>query len=263
VAGANRSKSENQGTKSQLRVEMRLNIGELLLKENLIVPWQLQDARNYQEQKGVTLSRALVSLRFVADEEITRQLSRHYGVPSINLDPATVDPAMVDAIPAEMARTYQVLPLWRSAATLTLAMADPTNVLALEHIRLVTGYDVKPVVASESALDDAIALCYGPERDTVLRRDTAHARACAKCKPMAWQYVTAMHAAAVGGARRPIRGIVEDVEDMRARLTRERDEARARVAELERQLNEARRVAALAPIDPALVSRAHGKACHP
>ena len=51
--------------------------------------------------------------------------------------------------------------------------------------------------------------------------------------------MTAMHAAAVGGARRPIRGIVEDVEDMRARLTRERDEARARVAELELQLRPA------------------------
>ena len=161
------------------------------------------------------------------------------GVPSINLDPATVDPAMLQAIPAEMARCYQVLPLWRSGATLTIAMADPTNVLALEHVRLVTGYDVKPVVASESALEDAIARCYAPAESDASRRSIALARACAKCERTAWQYVTAMHAAAVGGARRPIRGIVEDVEDMRAQLTRERDEARARVAELERQLRPA------------------------
>ena len=216
---------------------MRLHIGELLLKENVVVPWQLQDAQNYQEQKGGTLGKALVRLGFVKDEEMTRLLSRQCGVPSIDLDPLTVDPAMLEAIPAEMARCYQVLPLWRSGATLTIAMADPTNVLALEHVRLVTGYDVKPVVASESALEDAIARCYAPAGSAALRRDTA--RACAKCERTAWQYVTAMHAAAVGGARRPIRGIVEDVEDMRARLTRERDEARARVAELELQLRPA------------------------
>jgi len=60
--------------------------------------------------------------------------------------------------------------------------------------------------------------------------------ACVASAREAWQYVTAMHAAAVGGPRAPIRGIVEDVEDMRVRLTRERDEARALAAELEKRL---------------------------
>ena len=151
-------------------MRLRTSARELLLKENLVVPWQLQDARNYQEQKGGTLGKALVRLGFVKDEEMTRLLSRQYGVPSIDLDPLTVDPAMLEAIPAEMARCYQVLPLWRSGATLTIAMADPTNVLALEHVRLVTGYDVKPVVASESALEDAIARCYAPAGSAALRR---------------------------------------------------------------------------------------------
>jgi hypothetical protein len=227
-----------------MRVEMRLDVGELLLKENRIAPWQLGDARTCQKQSGVTLTKALVSLGFVAEDEITGLVARRCGVPSVNLDPATVDPAMIEAIPAEMARTYAVLPLWRSAATLTIAMADPTNGLALEHVRLVTGYEVKPVVASESALENAIGLWYGPPRPAPSRRGTALATECARCERTAWQYVIAMHAAAVGGARRPIRGIVEDVEDMRARLTRERDEARARVAELERQVAEARLPAA-------------------
>ena len=85
----------------------------------------------------------------------------------------------------------------------------------------------------ESALEQAIALCYGKERTFEQRRDDARVEACTRCVRTAWQYVTLMHAAAVGGPRRPLRGIVEDVEDMRSRLTRERDEARARVAELE------------------------------
>jgi len=219
---------------------MRLHIGELLLKENAVFPWQLQDAQNYQEQKGGTLGRALVSLGFVKGEEIAGLLARQYGVPSIDLDASTVDPAIIKLVPEEMARTYEVLPLSRCGATLTVAMADPTNVQAMDDIRLTTGCSVVPVVASESALEDAIDLCYGPARCAGLRRGTALAEAGAKSERTAWQYVTAMHAAALGGARRPIRGIVEDVEDMRARLTRERDEARARVADLEVQLAEAR-----------------------
>ncbi len=218
---------------------MRLHIEELLLEENEVFSWQLQDAQDYQEQKGGTLGRALVNLGFVKGEEVAGLLARRYGLPSIDLDPLTVDPAIIELVPEEMARTYKVLPLSRSGATLTVAMADPTNVLAMDDIRFTTGCSVEPVVASESALEDAIDACYGPMRRARLRRDTALAEACAKIERTAWQYVTAMHAAAVGGARRPIRGIVEDVEDMRARLTRERDEAQARVAELEARLAEA------------------------
>jgi len=221
------------------RVRIPVTLEELLLEQNTVFPWQVQDAHNYQEQKGGTLGKALVSLGFVKDNEMASLLSRQYGVPSIDLDPLTVDPAIIELIPEEMARTYKVLPLSRSGATLTVAMADPTNVLAMDDIRLTTGCSVEPVVASESALEDAIDLCYGPARCVGLRRDTALAEACAKSERTAWQYVTAMHSAAVGGARRPIRGIVEDVEDMRARLTRERDEARARAADLERRLAEA------------------------
>lgn len=213
-----------------------VTLAELLLEESKVAPWQLQDARNYQERKGGTLARALVRLGFVKDEVITDLLGRQFGLPSIDLDPLTIDPAIIRIVPEEMARTYRVLPLSRSGATLTLAMADPTSRLALDDVRLTTGCRVEPVVTSDAALEDAIDLCYGPAER---RPGLALAEACAKSARTAWQYVTAMHAAALGGARRPIRGLVEDVEDMRERLTRERDQARARVAELERRLAEA------------------------
>jgi hypothetical protein len=236
---------EQHRSNTRGRSRMPVTLEELLLEQDMVFPWQLQDARNYQEQKGGTLSQALVRLRFVKDEEMTVLLSRRYGVPSIDLDPLTLDPAIIKALPEEMARKYKVLPLSRSGATLTVAMADPTNLLAMDDIRLTTGCGVEPLVASESALENAIDFCYGA-RSAGSRRDTALAEACAKVERTAWQYVSAMHAAAVGSARRPIRGIVEDVVDMRVRLTRERDEARARVGELERQLAEARSAAALA-----------------
>ena len=135
---------------------MPVRLGELLLKENMVSPQQLQDALNHPKMSGGKIGKAFVSLGFVKDEEITSLLSRQYGVPSINLDHFEVDPAIIKIIPAETARKYQVLPLSRSGATLTIAMADPTNVFAMDDIKFMTGYNVEPVVASESALEDAI-----------------------------------------------------------------------------------------------------------
>ncbi len=151
---------------------MPVKLGELLLKENMVSPQQLQDALNHQKLNGGKLGKAFVSLGFVKDEEITSLLSRQYGVPSINLDHFEVDPAIIKIIPAETARKYQVLPLSRSGATLTIAMADPTNVFAMDDIKFMTGYNVEPVVASESALEDAIEKYYGSMRSLELRRET-------------------------------------------------------------------------------------------
>jgi type IV pilus assembly protein PilB len=154
---------------------MPVKLGELLLKENLVSPQQLQEALNHQKMSGGKLGKAFVSLGFVKDEQITTLLSRQYGVPSINLDHFEVDPAIIKIIPAETARKYQVLPLSRSGATLTIAMADPTNVFAMDDIKFMTGYNVEPVVASESALEDSIEKYYGSTRSLELRRDTAPA----------------------------------------------------------------------------------------
>ena len=151
---------------------MPVKLGELLLKENMVSPQQLQEALNHQKLNGGKLGKAFVALGFVKDEEITALLSRQYGVPSINLDHFEVDPAIIKIIPAETSRKYQVLPLSRSGATLTIAMADPTNVFAMDDIKFMTGYNVEPVVASEGALEDAIDRYYGSMRSLELRRDS-------------------------------------------------------------------------------------------
>jgi type IV pilus assembly protein PilB len=151
---------------------MPVRLGELLLKENMVSPQQLQEALNHQKMNGGKLGKAFVSLGFVKDEEITSLLSRQYGVPSINLDHFEVDPAIIKIIPAETARKYQVLPLSRSGATLTIAMADPTNVFAMDDIKFMTGYNVEPVVASEAALEESIDRYYGSTRSLELRRES-------------------------------------------------------------------------------------------
>ncbi len=139
---------------------MPVRIGELLLKEKYITPEQLQAALSHQKVHGGKLGHNLVKLGHVKDEEITALLSRQYGVPSITLSQFEIDPAVIKLIPADTAQKYQILPLSRSGATLTIAMTDPTNVFAMDDIKFMTGYNVEPVVASETALTDAIQKYY-------------------------------------------------------------------------------------------------------
>jgi len=139
---------------------MPVRIGELLLKEKRITPDQLQEALNYQKANGGKLGYHLVKLGIVQDEEITSVLSKQYGVPSINLTEFEIDPSVIRLVPAETAQKYQILPLSRSGATLTIAMTDPTNVFAMDDIKFMTGYNVEPVVASEIAMLDAIQKYY-------------------------------------------------------------------------------------------------------
>jgi type IV pilus assembly protein PilB len=135
---------------------MPVRLGELLLKEKRITPAQLQQALTYQKANGGKLAINLVKLGYIKDEEITALLSKQYGVPSINLAQFEIDPAIAKLIPAETAQKYQIVPLSRSGATLTIAMTDPTNVFAMDDIKFMTGYNVEPVVASEVAVADAI-----------------------------------------------------------------------------------------------------------
>src|ERR671911_2345823 len=140
---------------------MPVRIGELLLKEKRISAEQLQEALNYQRTSGGKLGANLVKLDFVKDEEITALLSKQYGVPSIAINQFEIDAAVIKLIPAETARKYQIVPLSRSGATLTIAMTDPTNVFAMDDVKFMTGYNVEPVVASEIAVMDAIQKYYG------------------------------------------------------------------------------------------------------
>src|ERR1700682_3031685 len=139
---------------------MPVRIGDLLIKEKRITPEQLQQALNHQKAKGGKLGYNLVKMGFIKDEEITALLSKQYGVPSINLAQFELDPVVIKLIPPDTAQKYQIVPLSRSGATLTIAMTDPTNVFAMDDIKFMTGYNVEPVVASETAVMDAIQRYY-------------------------------------------------------------------------------------------------------
>src|SRR5579864_7776775 len=140
---------------------MSQRLGDLLVREKVINNDQLDKALKEQKATGGRLGSVLVKLGFLSDEEVTNFLSRQYGVPAINLQFFEIDPNVVKLIPQETARKHQILPLSRVGASHTIAMVDPTNVFAMDDIKFMTGFNIEPVVASESAIMEGIDKAYG------------------------------------------------------------------------------------------------------
>ncbi len=140
---------------------MSAKLGEILVRENLITSQQLRETLEYQRTNGGRLGSNLVTLGFVSDDVVTAVLSRQYGVPSINLDLFQIEADVIKLISEDVALKYSVLPISKLGATLTLAMADPTNVFAMDDIKFMTGLNVEPVIASETSIRIAVAKYYG------------------------------------------------------------------------------------------------------
>jgi type IV pilus assembly protein PilB len=139
---------------------MSQRLGDLLVREKIINPQQLEQALKEQKRGGGRLGSVLVKLGFLSDEEVTNFLSRQYGVPAINLQYFEVDSSVIKLIPEETARKHHILPLSRVGASLTIAMVDPTNVFAMDDIKFMTGFNIEPVVASETSIMEGIDKAY-------------------------------------------------------------------------------------------------------
>ncbi|MEZ5347092.1 MAG: type IV-A pilus assembly ATPase PilB [Pyrinomonadaceae bacterium] len=144
---------------------MSAKLGEILVRENLISPQQLREALDYQRSNGGRLGSNLIKLGIISDEVITAVLSRQYGVPSVNLELFEIDDETIKLISHEVAVKYTVLPISKVGATLTMAMADPTNVFAMDDIKFMTGLNVEPVIASEAAIQIAVGNYYGASKE--------------------------------------------------------------------------------------------------
>ena len=149
---------------------MALKLGELLLKAQLINQQQLTKALDEQKNSGGKLGEILQRLGFVTEDDIIECLSHQFGVPSINLRHFEIDPNVAKIIPVDLARKYNVIPVNKTGATLTLAMTDPTNIFAMDEITFMTGYRVEPVVASEEAIRERIDRNFGSSRELELKK---------------------------------------------------------------------------------------------
>ena len=135
-------------------------IGELLVKENLITPLQLKNAVTAQRSSGGRLGHELTKLGYIEENELISFLSKQYSVPSINLSEFEIDQEVLKVLPKEVVTRHQVIPVNRTGSTLIVAMADPSNIYAVDDIKFITGMKIDVVVASEQAIAESIEKYY-------------------------------------------------------------------------------------------------------
>jgi len=140
-------------------------IGDLLVREKLITRDQLDKALQEQKQSGTRIGYNLVKLGFIQETELTKILARQYKMPAVDLSRFEVDPRIAKLIPADLAMKHLILPLKRDGRTLTVAMADPTNLGVLEDLKFITRYDIFPVIGGEFSIKSAVDKIYEAAMD--------------------------------------------------------------------------------------------------
>src|SRR5580658_8422979 len=127
-------------------------LGELLVREKLISLAQLRSAQDEQQKSGQNLGYTLAKLGYISDTEITNFLSQQYRVPTIDLEEYEVDAEILKLVSKDQCEKHRVVPVSRAGSSLIVAMADPTNLNAIDDLKFLTGYNIEPVIASETAI---------------------------------------------------------------------------------------------------------------
>jgi type IV pilus assembly protein PilB len=145
-------------------------LGELLVREKLISLSQLRNAQEEQQKGGGNLGYTLAKLGYISDDEITNFLSQQYRVPTIDLADYEIDADIVKLVSKEQCEKHRVVPVSRTGNSLIVAMADPTNLHAIDDLKFLTSYNIEPVIASETAILATIEKYYnaGPSYDEVM-----------------------------------------------------------------------------------------------
>jgi type IV pilus assembly protein PilB len=139
---------------------MAARLGEILLQANLITRDHLEQAVAQQRVEGGRLGTILTKLGLVKEQDVSRCLGEKFGIPYVDLDTQTIKPEVTRLLHTSIVQKHLVVPVAKSGTTLTMAMADPTNVLAVDDIKFMTGLKVDLVVATEGAIRRAIERYY-------------------------------------------------------------------------------------------------------
>ena len=114
-------------------------LGELLLRDQIISPEQLQRAQEESKKSGERLGNTLVKVGAIQEDDLTQFLSKQYGVPAINLAEFDIDRDVISLVPKEVVERHRVIPVNRAGSSLIIAIADPSNILAIDDLKFVTG----------------------------------------------------------------------------------------------------------------------------
>ncbi len=145
---------------------LKERLQEILLRDNIIKQEDLDRALQEQKKSGGDLSKVLVELNLIGEDDLTHILSEGLGLPPIDISRLTIDPNVVKLIPQEVAVKYQIMPISKMGGNLTLAMADPLNIFIIDDVKTLTGLNITPIIARSTQLQQAIEHCYTNEGES-------------------------------------------------------------------------------------------------
>jgi type IV pilus assembly protein PilB len=149
-------------------LSLKARLTEILINNKLITQEQLATALNVQAQKGGKLSDIIIELKFIKESDLISTLSEGLGFPLIDLKRFKIDYEVVKLIPSDIARHYQIIPVSKMGDTITLAMADPLNIFAIDHVESFTGYKINPIISSSQDIMQTIDVSYPDVTKTII-----------------------------------------------------------------------------------------------
>lgn len=136
-------------------------LGDLLVENGIITPEQLEQALQEQKKTKQKLGDLLLQLGLLTEQQLIEVLEFQLGIPHVNLFRYQIDPALLNIIPENIAKRYQVVPLRKEGNKLMVAMADPLDYFAIEDLRMSTGFNIEPAISTKDDIQRAIARFYG------------------------------------------------------------------------------------------------------
>ena len=134
----------------------RKRLGDLLVERGFLTPEQLEETLKRQSKAGKRLGDMLVDEGLISEDQLTEVISERLSIPRVSLDTMIIDPSVIQRVPVDLARRYTIIPVFAIGNTLTLAMADPLNFIAIDDIKYRTGAEIKRAVSTISEIKKAI-----------------------------------------------------------------------------------------------------------
>ena len=143
-------------------------IGQILVNFGFLTEEQVREVLEEQKaEPGRAFGRMAVVKGYITEEQVGEALAKQFGMPLVNLREASIPPSLLEIVPETMASVYKVVPMTLRENVLTVAMADPQNLAALDDLRNFLGYEVRGAVSNESDVQEAIDRLYGSGKESI------------------------------------------------------------------------------------------------
>jgi len=161
------------------RINISKKIGEILVANSLITAKQLEEALEYQKKTGLKLGQILLEKKYITEKQLLEFLSKQFSIRFVEISKIEISPEIIKIVPEAIARRYTLIPIEKNDNIISVAMVDPLNIVVLDELKLMTGYNIEPVFALEDDILSAIDKYYGTTSsqqalDEIIKKNTSN-----------------------------------------------------------------------------------------